>query len=277
METIEIYKEQFKKRVKMFQEARSLQKKKDIYEAVKNAYKDFTPRTVHLLDKNIDPAKVKEVDEKRKEVLGWLSEEFSNLFRNTPADFDFQKWHHETCESFLDKFDDAIEGVYQEIKYGKAQKIVNMTFKYLYCFGGAEKYNNIFKQCHMPIDSFTLNWYWLEIIKTGYIKSDTGKKILKDQLPNSWSDMTEEQYDAIQKNIEAYLEDGKKQYKISDEGLIPLPSKPFYAEFIIWAEEMKKAAQESMNKVLDKYGEDEVFLNAVQNAVQEKIKNLPHD
>lgn len=277
METIEIYKEQFKKRVKMFQEARSLQKKKDIYEAVKNAYKDFTPRTVHLLDKNIDPAKVKEVDEKRKEVLGWLSEEFSNLFRNTSADFDFHKWHHETCESFLDKFDDAIEGVYQEIKYGKAQKIVNMTFKYLYCFGGAEKYNNIFEQCHMPIDSFTLNWYWLEIIKAGYIKSDTGKKILKDQLPNSWSDMTEEQYDAIQKNIEAYLEDGKKQYKINDKGLIPLPSKPFYAEFIIWAEEMKKAAQESMNKVLDKYGEDEVFLNAVQNAVQEKIKNLPHD
>ena len=265
MEAIEIYKEQFKKRVKMFQETRSLQNGGDIYEAVKNAYKDFTPRTVHLLDKNIDSAKVKESDIKRKKVLRSLSKAFYDLFYNTSADFNFQKWHEETCKFFLENFNDAINGVYQIIEYGKAQKIVNMTFKYLYCFDDAEKNSNIFEQCHMPIDSFTLNW----------IKNGPNEKS-KDGLPKAWSDMTDTQYDTIRSKVIDYLASGK-QYTKSDGKRVNLPKKPFYAEFIIWAEEMKEAARNSVNKILDKYDEDEDFLNEIQIAVQKKIKNLPHD
>lgn len=44
--------------------------------------------------------------------------------------------------------------------YGKAQKIINMTFKYLYCFYHTKKeYEAHFNYCHMPLDSYTLEWF----------------------------------------------------------------------------------------------------------------------
>lgn len=43
-----------------------------------------------------------------------------------------------------------------QITYGKAQKIVNMTFKYLSLFDDANQFSNVFKYCHVAIDRYII-------------------------------------------------------------------------------------------------------------------------
>lgn len=43
-----------------------------------------------------------------------------------------------------------------QITYGKAQKIVNMTFKYLSLFDDANQFSNVFQYCHVAIDRYII-------------------------------------------------------------------------------------------------------------------------
>ena len=43
-----------------------------------------------------------------------------------------------------------------QITYGKAQKIVNMTFKYLSLFDDANQFSNVFQCCHVAIDRYII-------------------------------------------------------------------------------------------------------------------------
>ena len=65
----------------------------------------------------------------------------------------FDMMHHELCEKMIKAFSKEIM-----ITYGQAQKIINMAFKYLYCFQSIDR--KYFKNCHMPLDSFTLEWLY---------------------------------------------------------------------------------------------------------------------
>ncbi len=71
---------------------------------------------------------------------------------------DFDTWHHEACELVLK----AIQKRYPTAKYGKAQKVINMTFKTMYSLVAAYppsfEVEPFFEPCHMPLDSFTLEW-----------------------------------------------------------------------------------------------------------------------
>ncbi len=43
---------------------------------------------------------------------------------------------------------------------GQAQKLINMTFKYLYCCNDLRQKKGVhFTFCHMPLDGYTLSWY----------------------------------------------------------------------------------------------------------------------
>ena len=99
----------------------------------------------------------------------------------------------------------------KRIKYGKAQKIVNIAFKYLYLFCDIVPGNpGHFTFCHFAIDSITLAWY--------------KDKIDSNCAVGNWSDMTYGEYIDIQKNIRAYISKN-------------MPDKtPFEAEFEIWSE-----------------------------------------
>ncbi len=70
-------------------------------------------------------------------------------------DFNHKKW----CEDFIS---DMKEFYDYDARYGQAQKVVNMAFKYLYCCEGAEKYKDKFDKCHMPLDQYTLAWLFSE-------------------------------------------------------------------------------------------------------------------
>ena len=75
---------------------------------------------------------------------------------------DFDKWHHTSADMFLT----VLQKYYAKANYGKAQKIINMMFKHLYCmnFGGKNAWQVLdegyFQYCHMPLDSFTLDWLY---------------------------------------------------------------------------------------------------------------------
>ena len=68
---------------------------------------------------------------------------------------DFNEKHVELCKSLHENF--KKNGVM--VSYGQAQKIVNMAFKYLYCCKLDDKMRERFKACHMPLDSFSLEWF----------------------------------------------------------------------------------------------------------------------
>ena len=121
--------------------------------------------------------------------------------------FDHSKW----CIAFINDIQEYNE---YEARYGQAQKVVNMAFKYLYCCKGADKYRDKFEYCHMPLDQFTLAWLFSEGGKFyagwSYLKEDVYnetqskiKEILGDNIIGKgfviWEEM-QKQYVDLEKN-----------------------------------------------------------------------------
>ena len=87
---------------------------------------------------------------------------------------------------------------YSDAKYGKAQKIVNMMFKHLYCMNFGKDTDNwlvlderFFTHCHLTLDSFTLEWFYREVVVNWYNKKkigDRGDQIHKGKF-DSWSNL----------------------------------------------------------------------------------------
>lgn len=178
----------------------SVESKDDILLAIKKAYVDMTPRT--FVSK--DPEHKIELDYSSKmNLFEALADRFAAYIKNGAENFD--DWHEEICEFFIGELRKILDAAGKDpgqATYGKAQKIVNMTFKYLYCFDNAEKYVTRFEPCHMALDSYILNWY----IKK-YNESAGGNERLskygRNCLP-SWSNLDHDQYMEIQKNIKGY-------------------------------------------------------------------------
>lgn len=84
-----------------------------------------------------------------------LAQSIKDYFGNTEAIFDHSRW----C---LDFIQDVEKTYYYPARYGQAQKVVNMAFKYLLCCDGAGAYKEKFEECHMPFDQFTLLWVFQE-------------------------------------------------------------------------------------------------------------------
>ena len=89
-----------------------------------------------------------------------LADNIQNYFKyNTKKNIserEFDELHGKWCTEYRN---DLKTVGYSKATYGQAQKVVNMTFKYLYCLNGATTtYNGYFKHCHVALDSFTLEW-----------------------------------------------------------------------------------------------------------------------
>ena len=120
--------------------------------------------------------------------------------------------HSEWCEKFIKDVQKYNE---YEARYGQAQKVVNMAFKYLYCCEGADKLRDKFEYCHMPLDQFTLAWLFSEggkfYVGWSYFKKDIYKEtqnkikeILGDNIIGKefviWEEM-QKQYVDLEKNF----------------------------------------------------------------------------
>lgn len=239
----------------------SVLKQDDVRVAVNKAYIDMTPRTIDNLglafldkikknDKNYKMKKGLLALKKQKidEVKDWLADELVKVFAGGIFD-DIR--HKKLCDGFISKFQAAIGMLNSSINkfpqgkiikpelitYGKAQKIVNMSFKYLYLFddifdeNGNCKYPRIFDNCHMAIDANILDWF---------------KKNDKNSASNysvTWSNMDFDEYQAAQSRIKSYCRQNSQSIQNSYWSAFPwIKTKPpfgnttlsFYAEFYIF-------------------------------------------
>lgn len=178
----------------------SVTDKADILLAIKKAYIDMSPRTFESADSEDKRA----ISYKGKtDLFDALADKFLKYMNNGPSDFD--KWHNEICVYFIKKLKELLRDAGKkegQATYGKAQKIINMTFKYLYCYDDAAEHIEKFEPCHMALDSYILNWY-REKYNENNDKHLT--KTGKNSLP-AWSNLDYEQYISIQKNIRGYCE-----------------------------------------------------------------------
>lgn len=107
----------------------------------------------------------------------------------------FDEWHKKVCNYFISEVNNKLlKDKYKPITYGKAQKVVNMTFKYLSTCDNADEYEERFQYCHMPLDSYILEWYYSKV-----------KPNVKKSHHKKWSTLSEDEYFEIQNDIRAYL------------------------------------------------------------------------
>lgn len=114
----------------------------------------------------------------------------------------------------------------KKITYGKAQKIVNMTMKQLYCFDNAPEYkSSVFQHCHIPIDSIILEFFNIS-------------------APGGWSGLDNVGYKEVQKKCK------EKWEKKTKDASLPANddfTKLFFAEFIIWDAGTERKGKKKLN------------------------------
>ena len=183
----------------------------------------------------------------RDKVFEEVAEKISEFFKNEEdaSEEVFDEKHKCFCDCLINKFKEK----QYTITYGKAQKIVNMAFKYLYCCEGAKNKEKLFKFCHMTLDTYTLNW----------VKKNTSIKRTKE-----WSKLDKEEYLDIQKAIRKTInENGNlKKYTVLQN------------EFIIWPDEMLLEALYDAKKALNSAKSINSHQNNEMKSIINEIKTI---
>ena len=167
-----------------------------------DAYRDMQPR--HF----------KGIGEHKKEVadvFDRIADIFVEYFRSDDIinEGQFDEWHKKCCEELKDGFT-AIKVEYGEkMTVGKAQKLINITFKHLYLFSDAKEEKFVY--CHVPLDSFILEWG----MRNAVIDKDYGV----------WSKLENDAYYEIQRSFRERLKAERFQGHLLLED-----------EFYIWEE-----------------------------------------
>jgi hypothetical protein len=181
----------------------------------------------------------------KEACTNWLE---TRVFTQSLSISDFDSWHKEVCLDLVNKFNDAKKGFGT---IGRAQKVINMAFKYFSCI--TKNYDEYLEFAHMTLDGYTLAWYksfvmpWAK--KNGY--KDVSKVV-------EWSKITDydHYYMLIQNNIRNYLKEKPRysaQIKEIKTPSLYLPQIPFEAEFIVWEGEIVKAKYDNLIKELGIY------------------------
>lgn len=195
---------------------------------------DDAKRTFKGIGKSTSNAKNNAFDNLKINILNYFSS-------SAPSSWgDYCKYHEKWCDDFINDLRPYAATC------GQAQKIINMTMKYIYCLSSDKR--NHFKYCHMALDSYILAWY---------NKQKIGKK-----TNTAWSTLDITEYKKIQNNIYQYLSGDSPKYfkrmfgknKLSTEAL-QLDKEPIKAEFVIWACEI------NFNKLKDAYD----TINEIEN------------
>ena len=264
--------------------------------AIKRALGDFTDRTEKL--KPDSEYKSFGVEEKFKVLCGndgkgcdkpekdSFVQCFVDYFFENPDKFkneeDFNKWHNEMCDKFVYVIGPKYQG---GIKYGKAQKIVNMTFKNAYCLKSKENENSeeFYRHCHMPLDSIVLEW----VNRTqAFTKKNGNREYLRKGRMPSWSKMNYKEetdfkpsggkpyygYSDIQNAIfeyfKIYVNDNIATKYL--EGYTPLQ-----AEFFVWKYMQFEIAAEGVYNQLISFEDldDKKRKKEIENFKKESINN----
>lgn len=239
----------------------------DIKESIRHAFRDLTVRTMTRKTK-----KSICLDDLAKESYDTLIPLFNEWFNKDPKkgfykDI-FDTWHENACNqviAFLKKY--YIE---DDCTYGKAQKIINMSFKNLYALcakKGIETVSEYFKYCHVPLDSFTLEWFQRECQKKGC-------KIIKGHI-SKWSVIREyksndNEYKYNSKSYYTYFFFQEKFRKFYPSGKLT----PLQSEFENWLIIQKELAAEGFLFALVEDISPEDKENIKGMSLEEKINEI---
>lgn len=209
--------------------------------AITRATKDLMARTLKRIAPETDIFHDAVIYALLPKIDRWFSLPQDSITQDT-----FDDWHRKACKeilSVLRTFYINQDGT--PVAYGKAQKIVNMTMKGLYCLDGANKKDMHFQYCHMALDSFILEWFCRQVMPW-YNKEKKLKDRIKKTAIVSWSIIPEGNgvspygYDIYVQHIRDYF-----ATTCPYDGLTPLQ-----AEFFIWTEIQLAMAAETL------YGQD---------------------
>lgn len=239
----------------------------DVRLAVDKAYTDMSTRTIKGLslefkgnealkkvckDEKWEETKNSLIDGCKKQLTDSIIELFKPYAKATEnktgaenSNIDFSEKLVKISNHFLDDYKSAMEILnnsilkvpnsttyridVENIKYGKAQKVVNMTCKYLMLFSDASDYKKVFQQCEMPLDSKILEYYNEIIVKS--LNESRNNEIQK--CTTAWSNLEYEEYKDIQKNIKEFCERNKNND-------LNLTGYPLIDEFTIWKNQINK-------------------------------------
>lgn len=160
--------------------------------AIKLAYKDAQFRTIkgHKSDN-------------KEEIINKIADVFEKSIKSKEDNIILI----EKVEKILQN---DLKGEGKKQSFGKAQKIVNMGFKYLYCLNKSNP-DAKFDKRDIPLDKNILDFYY-----RAKLNNKNDKKI------TSWSRITKDQYLQIQDNLKQYIKD------------LGFDMNPIEVEFIIW-------------------------------------------
>ena len=90
--------------------------------------------------------------------LGKILFDYFNGIGNTPNDqVNFDQFHQELCDNFLNVINSIrLTAGLAEMSYGQAQKLINLTFKYLSTYSDYDDFADLFSFAHMTIDAIVL-------------------------------------------------------------------------------------------------------------------------
>jgi hypothetical protein len=122
--------------------------KDDLERCISRAYLDFNRTLVGI--GNLPGAKAKAASHLHDSLLDLSSREAAIASQS-----DFDNWHKQICKRLKEIFES--EG-YSSFSVGHAQKLVNMSLKYIFVLGATRipGFIWLYKYCHVPIDRIIL-------------------------------------------------------------------------------------------------------------------------
>ncbi len=238
--------------------------------AIKRALVDYMPRTIKKED-GTEPASVTNMFEKLR-TGGFVHRMKAYFIEQVMDQNEYDEWHHAMCIEFKNCIEN---GNIQKIEtYGKAQKIVNMTMKTIYCLEGAKEKaeEGYFQYCHIPLDSITIDWFRNKVARDWYNEGKTRDRKIKTSLEGGplpkWGNINfkdnslEYDFEKLDNDATSWLKDNNYHYmffvimireffKKGNKKNIYDGLTPFEAEFYIWPEwQWESAAQNLMEQDL---------------------------
>lgn len=233
--------------------------------ALGRALRDYTSRT----DKKESGEGVLSVENMTgvlTDFIDCFEKYFTDARKKSATEYD--QWHHEMCKLFLTSITKA--GLRNTVTYGKAQKIVNMTMKNVFCLQGAETKDGegYFDFCHMALDSIVLDWFCTYVAQRWFNNQANRRRNEKIRISREgsmlpkWSSM-EFMPDSMQISFADYEKDVQARCSESNHYhyyfFVTMIREyfqgekhpygeltPFKAEFYIWQETQMEAAAEAL-------------------------------
>lgn len=223
----------------------------NIHPAVRLAYLD-AKRTMSNIGTKYSAERDKALKDIETELHNYFFDAEEKIKPAPATEKKFDEVHDHLCKIWRKTF----IGKDKEIgTYGKAQKIVNMSFKYLRCCKDADNFIAHFKFCHMPLDSFTLEWFKREVKK--WYQDEKDKSFVAGNVA-SWSALEDDESDASGYYTNAkdskkyysyrfYLKNIREYIKVENIRHAEEPKEllsPLELEFIEWPKTQKALAAE---------------------------------